>query len=357
MKKEAKLLLGKGIDSLTLAIEHFNRPSDMGRVTTTLLLLDHSFEMLLKAAIVHKGGKIREQRATQTIGFDTCIRKALSEKGVRFLSKEQALTLQAINGFRDAAQHYLLTMSEQHFYIHAQAGVTLFRDLCRTVFDLDLCTKMPSRVLPVSAEPPTTIAALFDKEMDVIKDMLQPKTRKKTEAQARLRSLAILEESIQGQYTQPSPGELAKMADAIRTGKTWYDLFPGVASIEITTKGSGPSLDLRITKKDEAIPITIVPEGTPGAGVVALKRVNELDFYNLGHRQLAEHVGLTPPRLTALLRYLEIENDSECFKEIKIGKATYKRYSQKAIAKVTEILAGGIDMDDVWHRYRPRKKV
>ena len=55
-------MLKKATDSLILAIEHFNRPIDRGRVSAVLILLDHAFEMLLKAAILHRGGRIREAR-------------------------------------------------------------------------------------------------------------------------------------------------------------------------------------------------------------------------------------------------------------------------------------------------------
>jgi len=44
MRKEAKLLLEKSVDSLILSIEMFNRPSDCGRVHAVLILLDHAFE-------------------------------------------------------------------------------------------------------------------------------------------------------------------------------------------------------------------------------------------------------------------------------------------------------------------------
>jgi hypothetical protein len=54
MKKEAKHLYQKAIDSLTLSIELFNRPNDCGRVHGVLIFIDHSFEMLLKAGILHK---------------------------------------------------------------------------------------------------------------------------------------------------------------------------------------------------------------------------------------------------------------------------------------------------------------
>ena len=64
------------------------------------MLLDHSFEMLLKAAILHRGGKIRNRGAKNTHGFDTCVRIALSRDGIKFLREEQALILQTINGLR-----------------------------------------------------------------------------------------------------------------------------------------------------------------------------------------------------------------------------------------------------------------
>jgi hypothetical protein len=58
MKREACLLLGKACDSITLSIEFFNRPHDIGRATATLILLDHAFEMLLKASPIDCGGHI-----------------------------------------------------------------------------------------------------------------------------------------------------------------------------------------------------------------------------------------------------------------------------------------------------------
>lgn len=56
MKRESRLLFTKAVDSLVLSIEHYNRPWDRGRVDAVLILLDHAFEMLLKAAIPHRGG-------------------------------------------------------------------------------------------------------------------------------------------------------------------------------------------------------------------------------------------------------------------------------------------------------------
>ena len=134
-----------------------------------MILLDHGFEMLLKAAILHRGGKIRDKRVKETIGFDACVRRSISDGGIKFLTDEQALTLQTINGLRDAAQHHLLDISEGQFYIHIQSGVTLFRDIMKNVFAQDLISHLPHRVLPISTSPPTDLATLFDSEIDEIK--------------------------------------------------------------------------------------------------------------------------------------------------------------------------------------------
>lgn len=359
MKKEVKLLKRKALNSLILCIEHFNRPSNIGRNEAVLILLDHSFEMLLKASILHKGGKIREPRKKQTIGFDACVRKTLSDGSCSFLNEEQALTLQTNNGLRDSAQHYLIDISEQHLYMQAQAGLTLFKDIFKKVFNEDLNAKLPPRVLPLSTIPPTDLHSFFDSEVSSVKQLLKPSSRKKFEATAKLRGLVIMESSLQGEKSQPSQGELDKIANDIKTGKSWNEIFPGVASINLTAKGTGPSIDLRFTK-NEGIPIHIVPEGTPEASVLAIKRVDELGFYNLGRDQVSEKVGLTGPKTSAFIDYLNIKSNSECFKEFVIGKTRHSRYSHKAVEIIKNAMKNA-SVEDVWKlhgaKYRSGSKV
>ena len=262
MKREAQLLFDKACDSLLLSVEFFNRPHDRGRVSGSLILLDHAFEMVLKAAILHRGGRIREKRAKETIGFDACVRRGLSDGKIKFLKDEQALLLQTINGLRDAAQHHLLEVSEGQLYMHAQAGVTLFRDLLGSVFDRDIRGSLPSRVLPVSTSPPTDLATLFDFEVGEVRKLLSPGRRRRVEAEARLRPLAILDATITGEKGQPSSGDLRRIGQQLLAGTNWQDVFRGASAIEITTDGTGPSLSLRLSKK-QGIPIQLVPEGTP----------------------------------------------------------------------------------------------
>lgn len=352
MKREAKLLLEKACDALLLSIELFNRPHDCGRVTCTLILLDHGFEMLVKSAILHRGGRIREKRAKETIGFDTCVRRLLSDGKIKYLSEEQALVLQTINGLRDAAQHHLLEISEGQLYIHVQSGVTLFRDILKGVVDRDLATQLPTRVLPVSTSPPTDLVTLFESEAAEIKKLLRPGRRRRVEALARLRPLAILDATIRGEKGQPSDSDLRRIGREVSAGKTWDEVFPGAAAVEIAADGSGPSLSLRLSKK-EGIPIQLVAEGTPGASVVAVKRVDELSFYNLGAKQLATKVGLTMPKAVAVVEHLGLRNDQDCYKEFKFGKTLHKRYSQKAIKKIGQALEKET-AEEIWRKRHRR---
>jgi hypothetical protein len=347
MRKEAKHLYQKAIDSLTLSIELFNRPNDCGRIHGVLIFMDHSFEMLLKASIIHKGGKIKEKGAKETIGFSACVRKGFSDNAIKFLSETDVLTLQTINGLRDAAQHYTLEMSEQYLYFQAQAGLTLFRDIAKKVFNIDLRTQLPVRVLPLSTTPPMDIQAFFSTEVQEIKKLLAPKSRKKLEATEKLRALAIMENAIQGNESQPSDTELKALAKRLSKATNWGQLFPSVSTLSFTQNGYGPSLDLRITKS-EGVPVTVVPEGTPGAGVVAIKRVNELDFYNLGRDQLAKKLGLTGPKTTAAVKHFGIKEDLECFKHLKVGNVPFDRYSQKAIEKIKEGLKTKT-IEEIWN--------
>jgi hypothetical protein len=350
MKREAKLLLDKASDSLILSIELFNRPHDRGRVSGSLIHLDHSFEMLLKAAILHRGRRIRERRAKETIGFDACVRRGLSDGSIKFLSEEQALVLQTINGLRDAAQHHLLDISEGQLYVHIQSGVTLFRDLLKSVFEQDLKDHLPERVLPVSTSPPTDLATLFESEAKEILKLLRPGRRRRIDAEARLRPLAILDSTIKGEKGQPSTADLRRIGRDLASAKNWTEVFPGVAAVEIIADGTGPALSLRLSKK-EGIPIRLVPEGTPGASIVAVKRVDELGFYNLGAKQLADKVGLTMPKAVAVVDYLGIRTDAECYKEFKIGRALHKRYSPKAIERVKATLREE-SADTIWAKRR-----
>jgi hypothetical protein len=206
----------------------------------------------------------------------------------------------------------------------------------------------------VSTSPPTDLTTLFDSEVAEIKKLLGPGRRRRLEAAARLRPLAILDGTIRGEKGQPSDADLARIGKEVLTGKKWGDVFKGVSAIEITADPAGPGLALRLSKKD-GIPIQLVPEGTAGASVVAVKRIDELGFYSLGARQLAEKVGLTMPKAGAVVDHLKLRGDPDCYKEFKIGKTVHKRYSPKAIEAIKGCLKTE-KANDIWAKRGKAKK-
>ncbi|MDQ3913747.1 MAG: hypothetical protein M3285_00995 [Actinomycetota bacterium] len=122
-----------------------------------------------------------------------------------------------------------------------------------------------------------------------------------------------------------------------------------MSQLRLSTDGEGVPFNLRIVK-GEGVPIALVPEGTPGATVVAVRRVDELGFYNIGHTQLAHKVGITEPKLRAVLWHLGMEDDSEYVKVIKLGSQRWKRYSRKALERLREEVPK-LDLQEIWEEY------
>ncbi|MBT9132788.1 MAG: hypothetical protein DDT33_01317 [Firmicutes bacterium] len=355
MKREARIMLGKSIDSLALSIEHFNRPCDRGRKEAVLVFLDRGFELLLKATVVHRGGRIRERRAKETISLDKCVRKCLSDKQLKCLTDDQALTVRIINGMRDAAQHHILDISEQQLYMYSQAGVTTFDEILRDVFAVKLSDKLPQRVLPVCTSPPRDLHSMIETEFQDIKSLLTLNSRKQLEARAKLRGLAIIEASLQGIRSQPSDYELRKLIRQVQKDRSWQDLFPGVASLRLDTDGTGLTVSIRLTK-GEGDPVRLVKEDAPEATVVAVKRVNELSYYSLGLKALSEKLGITQPKTLALVKHLRIQESDDYFKTFWLGTTQFKRYSLKALQILREALPAA-DMNSIWRTHRPRPKL
>jgi hypothetical protein len=260
--------------------------------------------------------------------------------------------MQIVNSLRDAAQHDVVELSEQELYMYSQAGITVYRDFLKRVFTRKLADYMPARVLPVSSEPPRDLHAMVDADFEEIKALLKPGRRRRVQAKAKLKALAIVEASLEGVRSQPSELEVDRLVKKVRTGAKWQDVFPGVASLRLSSKGTGIEVQLRITKK-EGEKVQLVPEGTPGAMVVAVKRVNELDYYSLGLHDLAAKLGLGHNKALAVVRELKLQDDEEHFKEVTVGSQTFKRYSMKALDKAKKALPG-LDMDAVWQKHKPK---
>jgi hypothetical protein len=92
--------------------------------------------------------------------------------------------------------------------------------------------------------------------------------------------------------------------------------------------------------------------------IIAERRINELDYYTHGLKEIAAKLELTPPKTTAFVRYLKLQNDNECFKQIKIGNSKFPRYSQKAVERIKYAMKK-ITPEQVWetHGHKTWNKV
>lgn len=359
IRRESAALLTKSLASLTLAIEHFNRPSDLGRSESVLILLDHSLEMLLKAAILHKGEKIRRKGDPNTLGFKSCVNKAHSSQTCKFLSESDVLTLRSINGLRDAAQHHLLTISEELLYLHVQSGITLGRDVVERVFGIHLASVLPRRVLPVSTVALTSIEALFDQTMTEVRKLLAPGTRRKQDALDLLRPLEIMDRAIRNEEGLPTDRELAKYIDRIKRGDDWPTIFLGVNLVEFQTEGNGTAISFHLTKK-QGLPIRIVDSSEDdlvGVAPIVVKHTNELDHYSLTPTNMAKKLGISPNKFVALRRHLGLCDRPDFYKEFTLGKQVHKRYSQAALRFAESQLKHITDSDwlEIWTKHAPGK--
>jgi hypothetical protein len=357
MKKEARELYTRSIDSMFLAIANFNSPHDRGRVEAVLIFLDRAFELLLKSVIVEGGGRIRDRDKQHTISMSDAIRRCIAgiAGGKPILNAEQALTIQNVNLLRDAAQHYLVALSEQQLFIQTQASVSLFKRVIREVFGDNLTNHFPERVMPVTTVMPQNLHAVVGSACEEIREHLKPKARQRLEACAKLRSLAILENSVSGKSSEPTETEIKALVRKMKAGEDWITIFPELAKYEVITEGSGITLSLRITKKD-GDPVVLVKEGTPGATVVGVKRVGDLDFYSLMAKDMAKKLGLTLPRFGALSASLKLKASEDFYKEFQHGSQKLPRYSRKALDLCKNELPA-LDMDAIWKQHKPTGKL
>jgi hypothetical protein len=358
-KSRSDLLKGEAIESIRLAIELYNRPFSLGRQRGVLLHLGNAFELLLKSTILYYGEEIdvEDRGNEQTIGLSACINQCHtgSEKEqLRYLTDDEKITLNKIKHDRDAAAHNLVETSEETLYSFAEAGVTLFDEILDRVYDERLADHVPGRVLPLSTTPPENLSILIDEEYQQVRELLYEGNRAK--AKARLRSIESLEKAVdeEGEDTAPiSDTELEDRLDEVDDERDWTNIFRGVASLDFTTEGAGPSMKLQITKS-EGVPVQLVSEddAEDEDAVIGVKRVNERDFYNLGIEDMGEKLPITWPKTKAVITELGIMKDEEYFKEIEIGSSSYKRYSGHALERVREALENDeVDPEEAWEKH------
>lgn len=164
-----------------------------------------------------------------------------------------------------------------------------------------------------------------------------------------------MESVLAGYCEQPTVAQVSKTVNRIRDGENWQNIFPGISTLRLDTSGHGPTLNVRFTREVGAAPVRVVREGENAAGVALVKEVNLLDRYAMGIYDLADKVGLTPPRTSALVKSLGLREDKDCYKEFNRRSIHFKGYSEKALRKLKEALPN-VDMDQIWRDFKPTRK-
>jgi hypothetical protein len=336
VKRDAQILHGKSVASLTIAATAFNSPIDVGRVTQVLLGLQHAFEMLLKAALVQNGVKVFDKKSGRSIGFEACLGRAAADPVIK-LSSDDAGTLRAIDAMRDDEQHWFNEVSEQLLYRYARAAVTLFDELLERAFKDRLVNYLPGRVLPISTDAPRDLTLLLDEEFGQIADLLKPGRRARDKARARIRTLLAME-AHEDPDTRVSSRDVDRVDKGIRQGKSRTDVFPKLEGLSTSVGGAGLNVQVHFSK-------------TSGAPVRLVKDDLQKKYHRTS-KQLADALGLSTHASAALRAHLGVDGDPSCSHEFVFGASRHRAYSDNAFTKMREVKSS-TSWQAVWAAHKP----
>lgn len=348
LKKNVAPMLHNSIESLTLAIELFNRPTEVARTHSVLMMLQHAFEMLLKAAILQRTGSIHEREQRYTYGFDRCL--IMAEQQLKIISSDGRSTLSILDAQRDQAAHFYVNMSEDMLYVHAQSGVTLFAEILKEAFGIRLAERLPGRILPVSTRPPRDLVALFSSELAEVDKLLSGGKRQGATAAAKLRSILAFTVGVKDGAQRVSEADIAHAMAKRRKRAEWEVILPEIAQLRLTTDGGGIPITMRISK-DASVAVRVAKPGEEVSGTVVKQHIDPWDVYTMSRDDLAGKLGLTGPRTHALIYELKIQDDPDCYKELRKKSQVYKGYSKKALDAL-RIGRDTLDMVVIWQRHR-----
>jgi hypothetical protein len=107
--------------------------------------------------------------------------------------------------------------------------------------------------------------------------------------------------------------------------------------------------------KRRGAPVHFVPADDPSESA-AVREVDLQRKYHLAPFDLADRLGLTRPRATALRRHLGIDDDDDCLHVFRFGSQNHPRYSDNAFRRMRAALES-VDMEAVWAQNGPRRGV
>ncbi|MDR6632647.1 hypothetical protein J2X72_001431 [Phyllobacterium sp. 1468] len=350
LQRDAKTLSLNSIASLRRAMSAFNSYDDDGRTTSVLLHLQHSAEMLLKAVLCQNRVRVFDKDTSRSLGFEKCLGICQAHHD---LKESEAGIFRAVDALRDAAQHWIIVVSEDLLYMNTRAIITAYDAYLKRSLDLDVSSHIPPRVLPVSTKPPGDFDFLVDREYKLIAELLQPGKRQRDEARARVRSLLAME-AIVTEKVEVSERDIDRIEKAIKDGKEFNEVFPRLNTVGTATTGEGTTFTVHFSKKEGA-PVKYI-KGDDPEGHAAVREVDLRKKFHMLPSDLAKKLGLTEPKSKALRQHLNIDSDPDCHWVFEFGKSKHGCFSDNARNKMKAALDGGLDMNSVWEENRPGKR-
>lgn len=354
VKRNARLYLERSISSVRLAVEHFNRPYEDGRQEAVLHFALHAHEMLMKAALLQRGKPIQRRRESRNITVASALR-LLGDQGEKVLTESEVLSLTALSNVRDAAQHSVVMLSEQALFLQTQTAVTVFDKVLKEEFASGLADYLPSRVLPISTEPPASLELLVDKEVSQVKALLEPGRRKTAEAKARLRPLLAIDLAAAGEERTATPLEVDRAAKRLKEDRPWRDVLPNLAALTLDASGTGQTYSVRLAKARGAPAVKFAETEDEAENAAIIREVDNEQRYPFGLKELARIAGLTAPQATAFVWKLSLKSDDKCCHTFQHGKSRFPQYSHEALKRVRDAVAKS-DPVEVQRQYRRRQK-
>lgn len=354
MKNNARVLHSKALSSMRTAMTAFNSPHDDGQATSVLLHLQHSFEMLLKAALAQQDRKVFDKKTGRSIGFEEAVRQAQQLPGVK-LSGEEAGALRAIDALRDDEQHWFNEVSEGLLYLHGRAAVTLFDEVLFRAFKQRLADHLPLRVLPISTEAPNDFLALVDTQFTSIADLLKHGRRQRDNARARIRALLALEAHVQ-EDTRVSDSDVDRVEKGIKGGRTREQVFPRLGTVAAEVSGDGPTFKVAFVKAGAAMAVRLVGADDP-VDAAAVREIDLLKKFHWTTSKLNEKLKITAPKAAALREHLGIDADPKCTHTVPHNSSQLTYFSDNAHTRMRDALKTQ-DLDAIWesHGKAPRRK-
>jgi hypothetical protein len=352
LKKNVEPLLDRSIESLILAIELFNRPSETARVHGVLMFLQHSFEMLLKATILQRMGRIHPRDDGYTYSFQTCLQIANEQLGI--LTRDGKVTLEILDAQRDQAVHFYADVSEDMLYVHAQSSVTLFAELLQLAFARNLKAELPSRILPVSTRPPNELQSLLWNELQEVDRLLQAGQRRGAQAAAKLRSVLAFTVGTREGGQRIAEQEIEDAIQQRRNKSDWAVILPEVVQLDLTANGTGVPVFFKISK-NAPVGIRVAKPGEEIVGTLIKQEVDLWDVFTLSLTDIKIKLGLNQWQTQALIYDLDIQNDPQLYRVLKRHSHTLKGYSKRALDLLRDELPKK-DMIGVASRYSERNR-